>query len=216
MQFQEKMKPLGDGFKMGGVVGHQESILGCAKGEVFIEVRTPEGEIVDRIHLHNVVTRDSSLLLARLARDPLEPKHGFNMLAIGTGALGNGNIPNAPSRDQRRLMNEIIRKPFSEITFRDENGAASAIATRVVDYTMVVGQTEGVGPWNEMGILSTISDNTATIYNNPNFAGQGGEPYDTSVDVSKYDILVNYLTFPVINKPLNMILAITWRLTFGD
>jgi hypothetical protein len=37
---------------------------------------------------------------------------------------------------------------------------------------------------------------------------------DTTVDLNDFDVLVNYLTFPVINKPNGSVLAITWRLTF--
>ena len=34
----------------------------------------------------------------------MEPPHGINMLAIGTGALGAILNPDAPSKEQRRLM----------------------------------------------------------------------------------------------------------------
>ena len=83
-----------------------------------------------------------------------------------------------------------------------------------MDFTTIYGESEAVGPLNEMGLLSTISDNTAIINNDPNFAGEGGQPYDPTIDTSQYDMLVNYLTFAVISKPATSILTITWRLTF--
>ncbi len=214
MKAVDHMGGLGQQFKMGSSMGYLDGFRG-ARGDVLIELRNPDGGLVDRRSLRNTVTKDAGLSLARLTRDRLEPRNSFNMLAVGSGALGNLNNPNPASADQRRLMNEIQRKPFAETTFRDQNGAASAIPTNVVDYTVIFGQGEAVGPLNEMGILLTISDNTTLKFPNPNFAGQGGEPYDPSIDVTKYDVLNNYLTFPVINKPVAMVMSITWRLTFG-
>jgi len=186
-----------------------------AKGRVFMEMRDAQtGEIQHQQEVNNVVTLDASLLGARLYKDPKEPKNGINMLAVGTGALGALLNPDAPSNQQRRLNNEIARKPFSNTTFRDANGAAVSIPTNVVDFTTIFGESEAVGPLNEMGLMSTISNNTAIKNLNPNFAGQGGQPYDPTVDVTNYDILCNALTFSVVSKPSTSILTITWRITF--
>jgi hypothetical protein len=212
---RETLKKLGSGFKLGMGFQYQEPVGVRCKGRVmFHMVDARSGEVqLDRAQ-DNVVTLDASLLVAALMKDPQEPAHGINMLAVGTGALGPILNPDAPPREQRRLNNEIARKPFAETTFRDANGAASAIRTNVVDFTTIYGESEAVGPLNEMGLLSTISDNTAIINNNPNFAGQGGQAYDPAIDTSQYDMLVNYLTFAVISKPATSILTITWRLTF--
>lgn len=213
---REKVHPVRTGFKVG--MGHryaETGLLLSAKGRVFFELHDAKtGELQLKREVNNVVTLDASLLVARLMKDPDEPNNGINMLGVGTGALGAVLNPDAPTNEQRRLNNEIARKPFSETTFRNSEGAAVSIPTNVVDFTTIYGESEAVGPLNEMGLLSTISDNPATINNNPNFAGQGGEPYDPTIDVTNYDILVNYLTFSVITKPATSILTITWRLTF--
>jgi len=203
------------GFKLGMGLVYGEPVATRTKGRVFLELRDARtGEVQEQREVDNVVTLDASLLVARLCKDNQEPKHGINMLAVGTGALGALLNPDAPSAEQRRLNNEIARKPFSETTFRDANGAAVAIPTNVVDFTTIYGESEAVGPLNEMGLLSTISDNTAVKNDNPNFAGQGGQPYDPTVDVTNYDLLVNYLTFAVVSKPATSILTVTWRISY--
>jgi len=212
---RENMQKARTGFKVG--MGHRygEPSLLTVQGHVFFEMRDARtGELQLERDQKNVVTLDAGLLVARLMKDPTEPAHGINMLGVGTGALGAILNPDAPSNEQRRLNNEITRKTFSETTFRDSNGAAVAIPTNVVDFTTIYGESEAVGPLNEMGLLSTISNNPTIINNNPNFAGQGGQPYDPTIDVTNYDELVNYLTFSVISKPATSILTITWRLTF--
>lgn len=214
---RENMQPARTGFKLG--MGHRLAeatpMLAYAQGRIFVEMHDAvTGELQLEREIKNVVTLDASLEVARLMKDPQEPAHGINMLGVGTGAPGAILNPDAPSNEQRRLNNEIARKSFSETTFRDSNGAAVAIPTNVVDFTTIYGESEAVGPLNEMGLLSTISDNTAIINNNPNFAGNGGQAYDPTIDVANYDVLVNYLTFSVITKPATSILTITWRLTF--
>ena len=211
---RENIRKVRTGFKVG--MGHRyaETASFPVKGQVFFEMYDAESGEVQLWEKSNVVTLDAGLLVARLMKDPLEPAHGLNMLAVGTGALGAILNPDAPTNQQRRLNNEITRKTFSETTFRDANGAAVSIPTNVVDFTTIYGESEAVGPLNEMGLLSTISDNTGVKNDNPNFAGQGGEPYDPTIDVSNFDELVNYLTFSVISKPATSILTITWRLTF--
>lgn len=208
MHAPRTMTKLGMGFR------HEDAARSVSSGHVFFEMRDARtGELQFKHEQHNVVTLDASLLVAGLCKDNQARSHGFNMLAVGTGALGSLLNPDLPPREQRRLNNEIARKPFAETTFRDANGAAVAIPTNVVDYTTIYGEGEAVGPWNEMGLLSTISDNTAIRNPNPNFAGQGGEPYDPTIDVANYDILCNYLTFAVVTKPSTSILTVTWRIT---
>jgi len=211
----DKIRRLREGFKLGLGSRYQESVRIPVKGEVFFKMWDGASGRVEMEHAQkNVVTLDAGLLIARLVRDPREPANGINMLALGTGALGPLLSPNPASQEQRRLNNEIFRKPFAEVTFRDPNGAASAIPTRVLDFTTVFGESEAVGPLNEMGLLSTVSNNNTIKNPNPNFAGQGGQPYDPTIDVTQYDILVNALTFSVISKPSTSLLSITWRLSF--
>lgn len=211
----EKLQKARTGFKVG--MGHRygEPSVFNVHGRVFFEMRDARSGKLQFDHQQdNVVTLDASLLVAALVKDPNEPAHGINMLSVGTGALGAVLNPDAPSNQQRRLNNEVARKTFSETTFRDANGAAVAIRTNVVDFTTIFGESEAVGPLNEMGLMSTISDNNGVQNLNPNFAGQGGQPYDPTVDTSNYDVLCNYLTFSVISKPATSILTITWRLSF--
>lgn len=213
---RETLRPARSGFKLGLAQRCTDVVpLATKQGRVFIEMRDARtGELQLEREVENVVTLDASLLVAALTKDPEEPAHGINMLAVGTGALGAVLNPDKPTNEQRRLNNEIARKPFSETTFRDANGAAVAIRTNVVDFTTIFGESEAVGSLNEMGLLSTISDNVGVKHDNPNFAGQGGEPYDPTIDTSEYDMLVNFLTFGVITKPATSILTITWRLTY--
>jgi hypothetical protein len=212
---RENIQSARTGFKLGMGQRYAEPSVLRVHGRVFFEMRDARtGNLQFEHQQDNVVTLDAGLLVAALMKDPLEPAHGINMLAVGTGALGAVLNPDAPTNQQRRLNNEIARKSFSETTFRDANGAAVSIRTNVVDFTTIYGESEAVGPLNEMGLLSTISDNTAVQNDNPNFAGQGGEPYDPTIDTSNYDMLMNYLTFSVITKPATSILTITWRLTF--
>lgn len=212
---RENFKGFETSFKAGLGLVHREENLLRVKGVVFFEMRDAQtGELQYQHEQHNVVTLDAGILVARLMKNNQEPRHGVNMLAVGTGALGSVLNPDAPSQQQRRLNNEIARKAFSETTFRDGNGAAVSIPTRVVDFTTIFGEGEAVGALNEMGLMSTISDNAAVRNPNPNFAGQGGQPYDPTIDTSLYDTECNSLTFGVITKPATSILTITWRLTF--
>lgn len=158
----------------------------------------------------NVVTLDASILAARLFKDPAEPTHGINMLAIGSGATGALLSPNIADNRQRKLNAELARKGFVSTTFRDSDGNSVSYPTNIVDFTTTYGEAEAVGPLNEMGLMSTISNNTSIRNQNLN----AFPTRDTTVDTSDYDVLVNYLTFPVISKPSTAILSITWRLSF--
>lgn len=181
------------------------------KGEVFMELRDAKtDELLEERHIPNLIVRDAGILLARLAKDPLEPAHGINMLAVGTGATGALLSPDAPDVKQRRLNAELERKTFSSTQFRDAGGIAVSIPTNIVDFTTIFAEAEAVGPLNEMGLISTISANAAIKNPNPN----AFPTYDPTVDVTNYDMQVNYLTFAVLSKPSTAILTITWRLTF--
>jgi hypothetical protein len=158
----------------------------------------------------NIVTLDSGILAARLFRDNQEPPHGFNMWAVGTGATGAILSPDAPDNRQRKLNAEIARKAFSSTTFRDPSGNAVAFPTNILDVTVIFGSGEAVGPLNELGILSTVSDNPAVTNPNPN----SFPTRDTTLDLTNYDILGTYLTFSVFTKPGPSNLQLTYRLTF--
>jgi hypothetical protein len=180
-----------------------------AKGEVFISLLEND-KVVWQDYRLNVITYDAGILAAILLRDPASRSNGMNMLAVGTGATGALLSPDAPDPRQRKLNAELSRKSFLTTTFRDGSGNAVAIPTNIVDFTCTFDEGEAVGPLNEMGILSTISGNPLIKNQNPNTF----PTRDTTVDLSNYDILVNYLTFSVLSIPATARLSITWRITF--
>ena len=207
---RDRFKQPGEEATLGMVLPHSAALVAPAKGEVFIEmVDARTGEMLHKEHRPNVITLDAGILVAILLRDPASRTHGFNMLAVGTGATGAILSPDAADPKQRKLNAEIARKAWSSTTFRDAAGAASAIPTNIVDYTVTFDEGEAVGPLNEMGIVSTISANSAITNPNPDtFPNR-----DVTRDLTLYDILGNYLTFSVISKPNTARLTITWRIT---
>ena len=195
---------------MGFSIEHAAAMT-LPKGEVFVKmVDSVTGQVLHDEHYNNVITADAGIQAARYFKDPSEPNNGANMLAVGTGALGSLLSPDAPSPDQRSLNAEIQRKAWSSTTFRNADGGASEIPTNVVDFTCTYDEAEAVGPLNEMGIMSTRSDNPLVTYPNPDIY----PARELSRDLRDYDVLINYLTFGVISKPSTARLTITWRITF--
>jgi len=190
----------GDDFKKGCLI----------KGDVFITMRDgASGEIQEHRELKNLVVLDASILIARLLRDPSEPPRGIYALTVGTGGVGwNPMSPPAPVVTQRALYSELARKTFTSIQFIDGGGVPTAVPTHITDYTCQYAESEAVGPLVEMGLICPLSSNMSI--KNPVPAG----PYDPTVDLTLYDILINALNFPVINKPATSTLTITWRLSF--
>lgn len=160
----------------------------------------------------NLVVTDASILIARLMRDSVEPPHGIFALAIGTGDSGwNVLAPPAATISQRSLFGELTRKTFTAKEFIGGAGTPVAYPTNIVDFTTTFTESEAVGPLCEMGLIGgNISTNLAT--KNPVLPPNG--VYSPTVDLTQYETLINYLTFPVISKPPTSTLSITWRLTF--
>jgi hypothetical protein len=205
---RDRFNKPGESVNVGLALVHSAA-LGTAKGEVFIRMEDADGILHESRH-NNVITLDAGIQAARYFKDPSEPANGANMLAVGTGATGAVLTPDAPDSRQRKLNAEIERKAWSSTTFRDASGNAVAIPTNIVDFTVVYDEAEAVGPLNEMGILSTVSDNPLIKNDNPD----SFPTRDVTVDVSSLDVLINYLTFGVITKPSTARLTITWRITF--
>lgn len=183
------------------------------KGEIFYKMHDAQtGELIEEGHIQNVVTLDLSILLARLAKDSIEPSHGIFALAVGTGDVGwDLQNPPAATNTQRSLYAEIARKTFVSTSFIDSGGAEVAIPTNVVDFVTTFTATEAVGPLVEMGLIGgDVSDDLGTT--NPVTPANG--VYDDTEDVRNQDTLCNYLTFPVINKPASATLTLTWRIQF--
>jgi len=177
------------------------------RGRVFVQVEGQEPRVIK-----NLIVRDAGILLARLAKASTEPDHGIFMLAVGTGDVGwNPLAPPAATATQRSLYTEISRRPFTQTDFIDASGAVSAIPTNIVDFTALFGPSDAVGPLVEMGLIAgDVVNNVFT--QNPILPANG--PYDPSVDVRGKDLLFNYTTFPVINKPAGLSMTLTWRITF--
>jgi hypothetical protein len=211
--YKEKMGSIKDYVAFNSKLLQHENMMGPVSGTVIFEFRdTVTGELTHRIEKKNVVTLDAGIHTARLYKDNAEPNYGAYMLAVGTGATGNLLSPDAADSKQRKLNTEIERKAFASTTFRTSSGVAVAYPTNIVDFTCQFLASEAVGALNEMGIISPISANPAVQNLNPNTF----PTYDNTLDITTYDVLLNYLTFPVKSKLNTEILTITWRLTFGS
>jgi hypothetical protein len=192
---------------------YQEDLRYKIRGDVFFKLRDGQtGELEWEQEHRNIVTLDASILIARLMKDSVEPPHGCFALAVGTGDVGwNPMAPPAPTNTQRSLYAELTRKVFANTQFIDSGGAPTAIPTNVVDFSTIYTESEAVGPLVEMGILGG-NINTNMAITDPVLPPNG--PYNATVDLTNFDTLVNYLTFPVVNKPATSTLEIVWRLTF--
>lgn len=201
--------------KFRGLVGsrHEEDARCHIRGDVFIKVRdAATGEIQREFEKRNLIVKDASILIARLMKDNAEAPKGAFVLAVGTGDSGwNPMAPPAPTNTQRALYSELTRKTFSQTQFIDAAGVPTAAPTNVVDFTTVFTESEAVGPLVEMGLVGgNISTNLAV--RNPVSPPNGA--YNASLDLTTRETLINYLTFPVINKPATSTMEIVWRLTF--
>jgi hypothetical protein len=200
------------GHKMGLALRYADAgVTRDAEGTFIFDMRDAStGEQLHYFEKKNIITLDAGILAAILFKDNASRDRGIYMLAVGTGATGALLSPDAPSASQRKLNAEVARKAFVTTTFRDSGGNAVSIPTNVVDFTTTYAEAEAVGPLNEMGLISPISDNPLVTNPNP-------DTFPARLltrDLTLYDILVNYLTFAVVSKPSTAILTITWRLTF--
>ena len=201
-----------DSMSFGMAFEHADPAPGQKIGEVWFwmwDART--GRKLHDFYRKNLITLDAGILAAILLKDPSSRTPGINMLAVGTGATGAILSPDAPDNKQRSLNSEIARKAFSSTTYRDSNGAAVSYPTNIVDYTTSFGEGEAVGPLNEMGLLSTVSANAAAKNHNPDTF----PTRTTTLDLTNYDIMANYLTHGVITVPATAKFTVTWRITSG-
>lgn len=183
------------------------------RGDVFMELRdAASGDLQEKREHRNLVVKDASILIARLMKDNDEPPFGAFCLAVGTGDVGwNVLSPPAPTNTQRAIYSELARKTFANTQFIDAGGLPVGYPTNVVDFTTTFSESEAVGPLCEMGLVGGNVSSNLSI-KNPVTPANG--PYSASVDLTLYETLINYLTFPVISKPPTSTLTIVWRLTF--
>jgi hypothetical protein len=183
------------------------------KGDVFLTMRNAHtGALEHDWERRNLVVQDASILIARLVKDSQEPPHGAFALSIGSGDVGWDVMnPPAATDTQRALYAEISRKTFASTQFVDSGGVPVGYPTNIVDFQTIFTESEAVGPLVEMGLIGGNVDSNLSI-KNPVSPPNG--PYDDTVDLTNFETLINYLTFPVINKPATSTLEIVWRLTF--
>ena len=195
-------------------LGLTEEVGVKIKGDVFGVLQHQDGREEIVLDKSNVYTLDGGILAAILFSKDLGSgfARGIDMLAVGTGASGSSASPDIADYRQRKLNTPLYRKGFTSIVYRNSDGSQATVPTNIVDFTTTFESSDAVGALTEMGLVCTL-----TGAGNTDFAGQNPNAFptrDLTEDVKDYDILINYLTFPVINKPSGAILAITWRLTF--
>ena len=136
------------------------------------------------------------------------------MLAVGTGASGSSASPDIADYRQRSLNTPLFRKSFTSRVYRKPDGDLSNVPTNIVDFTTTFESADAVGALTEMGLMCNVSGVSGGANEFSHIADVFHFRDVETTDITNSDILVNYLTFPVINKPSGAILAITWRLTF--
>lgn len=191
---------------------YQDHVPG-ARGDVFLTMRNGRtGAIEHEWERRNLVVRDASILIARLVKDNAEPPNGAFALAVGSGDVGWDVMnPPAATDTQRALYAEITRKTFASTQFVDSGGLPVAYPTNIVDFQTIFTESEAVGPLVEMGLICGNVDSNLSI-KNPVTPPNGA--YDDTVDLTNFETLLNFLTFPVINKPATSTLEIVWRISF--
>lgn len=180
--------------RIGTSTRFQEEARGL-KGHITIQAHEA-GKLVYSWEQDNVIVNTASVLIARLLKDCSEPGAGISYLAVGTGASGwDIQDPPAPTINQITLEDELARKAIgpADTNFVDPNTGdplGNDTPTNIVDYAVTFSESEAVGAIVELGLVG--GDATAAL-------GSG--------------TLVNYRTFPVINKTNSMTLSIIVRIT---
>lgn len=161
------------------------------KGELILK-GYEKGELVYEYKHSNVIVNTASILIARLLKDNKEPVAGISYLAVGSGNSGWDLFdPPAPTTSATRLENEYYRKAIEISTFvNPETGEPTTSYTNIIDFSVTLGEAEGVGPIVELGM----------------FGGDATDQLGTGT-------LLNNRTFPVINKTSTMTLTVIFRIT---
>jgi hypothetical protein len=191
--FKEKTKRVLNMFKFNSVMHEKEDVPGL-KGELILKAydMAQEGKLVYSYHHTNIIVNTASILIARLLKNNTEPQRGISYLAIGSGS-GEWDLfdPPAPTTSQIYLENEFYRKAIDLSTFvHPETGEPTSAYTNIVDYAVTLGEGEAVGPIVEMGLF-------------------GG---DATSEVNS-GTMINWRTFPVVNKTSTMSVTVIFRIT---
>lgn len=194
MIIKEVMRKTWDNFFGGFRLRYDEGTKKLSGQYHIILKDAKTGEILEERRNHNIIVNTASVLIARLLKDNHEPDGGITYLAVGTGGVGwNLQNPPQPVVTQTKLNNEIARKAFTteDVTFIDpDTGDPTTVPTNVVDFTATFAETEAVGPLVEMGMF-------------------GGD----ATDLTDSGTMINFRTFPVLNKNNSMTLTIIFRIT---
>ena len=196
-------------------LGFEDNLEIKVKGDVFGVLQYEDGREEIVLDKSNVYTLDGGILAAVLFSRNLGAgfTRGIDMLAVGTGASGSSASPDIADYRQRNINVPLFRKTFTSVVYRNADGSLASVPTNIVDFTTTFESADAVGALTEMGLMCSLSgvsggsaefSQLADVFPNR----------ELTTDITGSDILVNYLTFPVINKPSGAILAITWRLTF--
>ena len=216
MRQHDRVSAPTEAMKMGMNLGFNESFP-RVKGQYILHLEDcATGKVLHHVELPNIVTLDGGILVAILLASGsglvrTASQQGLTMLAVGTGATGPILNPDAPDPRQRKLNNELWRKPFVNTVFRNDTGGAVAYPTNVVDLTAQFGPGEAEGPLNEMGLIRSIT--LGPTPGTPIAPPPVFPTYDPTVDMSQFDLLANYTCFGVLTKLPNSLLTITWRLS---
>ena len=198
MKFQERVSPpSGEQFRFNlDIMKHENPRVGQS-GLVILDLRWPDGTLIEHREQKNLIVLDCGVLVSRLLKNSLVPvlgrHNGINMLAVGTGAAGDPLNPDAPVPEQRKLNTELYRKAVTMQYRTDPGGVAVSYPTHVVDFTATFGESEANGPLNEMALIS-VYDLSAPSPGNPINNGPGTPTpiYDPTIDVTNKDLMSNY------------------------
>lgn len=191
--FKEKTKRMLNMFKVMPFLREKET-MPTLKGELILKAydMADGGKLVYNYRHSNIIVNTASILIARLLKDSSEPQNGISYLAVGSGS-GEWDLfdPPAPTTSKTFLENEFYRKAIDMSTFvHPETGEPTNAYTNIVDYAVTFGEGEAVGPIVEMGLFG--GDATAELMSGT---------------------MINWRTFPVINKTSTMSVTVIFRIT---
>lgn len=177
-------------FKIATGVKEEEFYKG-PKGRLTLVAKIDDKVVYEHIQ-DNIIVNTASILIARLLKDNSEPDAGISYLAVGSGNDSWDPFdPPAPTTSQTLLEDEFYRKTISKATFVDpQTGEPTTIPTNIVDYATSFSEAEAVGPIMELAL----------------FGGEATSTIDTGT-------MLNWRTFPVLNKTNAMTLTIIFRIT---
>lgn len=162
------------------------------KGHLILKAYDKQGNCAYTYSTPNVIVDAASVLIARLMKEAGSSSiRGVQYLAVGVGDSGwNLQMPPSPTPDRTQLYKEIARKPVSYSQYVDPTtGQPSINPTNIVDYVFTFNEGEAVGALVECG-----------MFGDANSALNSG-------------IMVNFRTFPVLNKTEEMSFSVVFRIT---